>query len=90
MVSPKETIELIGAKAMRTAALAVLFLCACDTPEDKQLRAHRAAVRIELFRECMAAAAKIERKADDDVSDIVSECSTQAAYMARDSRQEQK
>lgn len=75
---------------MRAAIATVLLLCACDTPEEKQLRAHRAAMRVELFRECMAAAAKIERKADDDVSDIVSECSTQAAYMAFDFRQEQK
>lgn len=38
--------------------------------------------RVALFRECMALAAKMPRQADDDVSDIVKECSTQAYYMS--------
>ena len=38
--------------------------------------------RVVLFRECMALAAKMPRQADDDVSDIVKECSTQAYYMS--------
>ena len=37
--------------------------------------------RIELFKSCMGAAANIPRQSDDDVSDIVSECSSQSYYM---------
>lgn len=47
-------------------------------PTAKQIDA-----RITLFKECMELAARIPRQADDDVSDIVSECSTQASYMTR-------
>ncbi len=39
-------------------------------------------VRRQLFKECMALAAKLERKADDDVADVVNACSTQSHYMA--------
>jgi len=37
--------------------------------------------RITLFKSCMEAAAGITRQSDDDVSDIVSECSSQSYYM---------
>jgi len=39
-------------------------------------------LRHSLFVECMGLAAKIPRQADDDVSDIVGECSLQAYYIA--------
>jgi hypothetical protein len=41
----------------------------------------RGVARQALFRECMELAAKMPRQADDDVSDVVQECSTQAYYM---------
>lgn len=66
--------------------LVCFVLCGCNkttSPEPSpELEAYRGEQRIALFRECMAAAAKIERKADDDVSDIVEECSTQAYYQS--------
>jgi hypothetical protein len=37
--------------------------------------------RVSLFKDCMEAAANIPRQSDDDVSDIVSECSVQSYYM---------
>ena len=40
----------------------------------------RGVARLALFKECLALASKITRQADDDVSDIVKECSTQAYY----------
>ena len=42
----------------------------------------RAEVRVELFRECMNLAALNGRKGDDDVSDLIDECGTQAYYMS--------
>jgi hypothetical protein len=60
--------------------LAVLFLAGCG-PVDPLIPAARAEARIALFKECMQLAAKLERRADDDVSDVVSQCSQQAFYM---------
>ena len=61
----------------------VILVAGCETqkPDDLELVQYRATERIKLFKECMMLAAKIERKADDDVSDIVSECSQSAYYM---------
>lgn len=41
----------------------------------------RGEARMDLFKECMILAAKMPRQADDDVSDIVSECSSSSYYM---------
>lgn len=41
----------------------------------------RGEARTELFRECMMLAAKMPRQADDDVSDIVDECTSSSYYM---------
>lgn len=41
----------------------------------------RGAAREVLFVKCMDLAAKMPRQADDDVADVVQECSTQAFYM---------
>jgi hypothetical protein len=40
----------------------------------------RGEARLTLFKECLVLASKITRQADDDVSDIVKECSSQAYY----------
>lgn len=61
------------------ALLACLMLAACDAA--KPIPTARADARIALFKECMQLAAKLERKADDDVADVVSQCSNQAYYM---------
>lgn len=77
---------------MRTLiVLASLALCACTggtfTPSEAASAAERAslakrgAARTVLFKECMELAAKMPRQADDDVADVVSQCSTQAYYM---------
>ena len=58
--------------------LACLVLSACDPVPVPTARAD---ARIALFKECMDLAAKMERKADDDVADVVQQCSTQAFYM---------
>lgn len=41
----------------------------------------RGEARKELFVECMKLAAKMPRQADDDVSDIVDECTSSSYYM---------
>lgn len=47
---------------------------------DEKTTKARGEARHAAFKECMELAAKIERKADDDVSNIVSECGGQAYY----------
>lgn len=74
----------VGAQVQRgvrplAALLACLILTACDAA--KPTPAARGDARIALFKECMQLAAKLERKADDDVADVVSQCSNQAYYM---------
>jgi len=67
---------------MRIIMLIVIFvLTGCEIPVDNAIVAKRIAARHALFNECMELAAKMPRQADDDVSDIVEECSTQAYYM---------
>jgi|JI8StandDraft_1071087.scaffolds.fasta_scaffold674262_1 hypothetical protein len=58
--------------------IAGLLMAACELVETPP---ERAKARIALFRECMELAGKMKRQADDDVSDVVSECSTQSLYM---------
>ena len=43
--------------------------------------ARRGAAREALFVKCMELAAKMPRQSDDDVADVVQECSSQAWYM---------
>ncbi len=49
--------------------------------EVKAVTAKKGKARKELFIECMALAARMERQGDDDVSDIVDECTTASYYM---------
>lgn len=62
----------------------ILALVGCSSPEkDKESDAtmkRRGDARQAAFVQCMELSAKIERKADDDVSDIVSECGHQSYY----------
>jgi hypothetical protein len=44
-------------------------------------RGRRGAAREALFVKCMELAAKMPRQSDDDVADVVSECSAQSWYM---------
>ena len=54
-----------------------LLLAACSQTEPVA----RGEARVALFKECMELAAKMPRQADDDVSDIVSQCFNQSHYM---------
>lgn len=74
------------------ASLLTAMLCAgCEngniTLTDEARAAEKAKVqkrgnaRKELFVECMKLAAKMPRQADDDVSDIVDECTSSSYYM---------
>lgn len=74
------------------ASLLTAMLCAgCEngnlTVTDEKIAAEKAKVkkrgeaRKELFVECMNLAAKMPRQADDDVSDIVGECTSSSYYM---------
>lgn len=74
------------------ASLLTALLCAgCEngnvTLTDEARSAEKAKVkkrgeaRKELFVECMKLAAKMPRQADDDVSDIVDECTSSSYYM---------
>ena len=53
----------------------LLLIAGCNSEPSGKLR-H------QLFVQCMELSAKMPRQANDDVSDIVSECSYQAYYMA--------
>jgi hypothetical protein len=64
----------------RITMLLVFMLVGCVPNATEQKRIH---ARIDLFKECMQLAATLPRQADDDVSDIVDSCSTQAFYMTR-------
>lgn len=79
------------AALMAGASLFTVGLGGCEngvvtlTDEARAMEKARVAkqgdARVALFRECMALAAKMPRQADDDVSDVVTECSRQAGYM---------
>ena len=58
-----------------------LVLTDKDRQEEQDVIKRRGDARLVLFKECMNLAAKMPRQADDDVSDIVDECSSQAYYM---------
>ena len=60
-----------------TALLAVL--AGCDKTDNEIMVGK---LRHDLYVECMNLAAKITRQSDDDVSDIIGECSNEAYYMA--------
>jgi len=59
-------------------------LVGCSSPEqDKESDAtikRRGDARNAVFVQCMELAAKMPRQADDDVSDIVEECSSASYY----------
>ena len=55
------------------------MLSGCDI-KVKEPSEEAEELRHTYFVQCMELSAKIERKGDDDVSDIISECSTQAFY----------
>jgi len=67
-------------------AIGAILMTACSSPEekvaDKAMEARRYEARKEIFKECMELAAKSVRQADDDVSDIVSECGNQSYYIS--------
>jgi len=81
-----------GKKSLIGLSLLTAVLCAgCEngsvTLTDEARKAEKAKVqrrgeaRKELFVECMKLAAKMPRQADDDVSDIVDECTSSSYYM---------
>jgi uncharacterized lipoprotein len=80
----KTTLNFKSAK-MLAICLTVLLVAGCSEvslTERSSGDIKKGKLRHELFVECMNLAAKMPRQADDDVSDIVSECSNQAWYMA--------
>ena len=64
-------------QSLTVAMCAALIGCSVDPSLDEA----RGEARIALFRECMQLAAAMPRQSDDDVSDVVKACSTQALYM---------
>jgi outer membrane murein-binding lipoprotein Lpp len=62
--------------------ISALLMAGCVSEPDKKHDQVKGEVRYEVFLKCMELAAKMPRQADDDVSDIVSECSSQAMYIA--------
>lgn len=64
-----------------TVALICLLAVGCS---GQRIDADReiGKLRHQLFVECMELAAKLQRQGDDDVSDVVDECSNEAYYMA--------
>jgi hypothetical protein len=70
-------------KKLSLIFMAAALLSGCTMPGEPSdaTKKMRGEARIPLFRECMELAAKMPRQADDDVSDIVQECGSQAYYM---------
>lgn len=76
---------------MKALFLVAVFLAGCTNGEftptkESQVMAEqskkiRGEARLKLFRECMELAAKMPRQADDDVADVVEECSSSSFYM---------
>ena len=64
-------------------AVATMAYGCSDHQPPSALKVYRGEQRIKLFKECMELAAKNARKGDDDVSDIVSACSSQSWYLAQ-------
>lgn len=61
----------------------VFIISGCGLSEEqRQGMNDEGALRHELFVECMELSAKITRQGDDDVSDIVSECSSTSYYIS--------
>jgi Sec-independent protein translocase protein TatA len=60
----------------------IVLLGACDIPQaNRVLNKQVGEARHAAFVQCMELAAKITRQSDDNVAEVVSECSTQAAYI---------
>lgn len=72
-------------KCFSMLVLIGLIAGGCDSPSDKKqdyaADQKRGAARIALFRECMTLATQMPRQADDDVADVVSECTEASYYM---------
>lgn len=62
--------------------LTVVLATGCTKERSPEKQHAHGELRHKLFVECMELSAKNVRKADDDVGDIVSECSSQSWYMA--------
>lgn len=68
---------------MKTALLLAAILlsgCKVEYATDSQKTGD---ARIEIFKQCMNLAAKMPRQADDDVADVVKQCSQQSYAMTR-------
>ena len=63
-------------------SLTTLLVAGCNIEKDRAKMKATGELRHNLFVECMNLAAKMPRKGDDDVSDIVDECDSTAYYMA--------
>lgn len=69
-------------KRVAYVLIALLFLAGCsDSAETKAALAKRIDARIGLFKECMILASRLQRQANDDVAEVVENCSNQAYYM---------
>lgn len=62
-----------------TIILAAIGLLSCN--ENEAMIAKRGVSRIALFERCMELAGRMPRQQDDDVADVVSNCSNEANYM---------
>jgi len=52
-----------------------------ETASEKIATQKRGEARVAAFDKCMELAAKMPRQSDDDVSDIVEECTTTSYYL---------
>jgi len=67
-------------KILLVLLIIILFVGCYIEPERDSKQTGE--LRHKLFVERMELAAKMPRQSDDDVGDVVSECSSQAYYMA--------
>ena len=72
----------IGEGMMRCITLLLaLVLTGCYVRPTTEQEKQAGEAKIKIFRECMEQASKLERQADDDVSDVVYQCDMTSTRM---------
>ncbi|SDP69563.1 hypothetical protein [Desulforhopalus singaporensis] len=67
-------------KTILPVLLCLALIAGCA--EEKEKSSDYGKRRHELFTECMELASKMPRQSDDDVADVVSECTSASYYIA--------
>jgi len=63
--------------------ICTIFLASGCVPDGEKQQRHQrqGEAREKLFKECLVLAANITQQSDDNVAEVIAECSSQAYYM---------